>query len=126
MSSPHSSPDLSSHLPLHPADYSILLALASGELHGYGILKEVGTASSGDVELDPGNLYRRLRRLLNAEWVERLETPTATDGEPRRDERRRPYRLTELGRDVAAAETARLRRLVDSQAARVLSAEATQ
>lgn len=112
--------DPSTHLPLHPADLMILLALVAENLHGYGILKEVSTASAGDVKLDPGNLYRRLRRMLNANWLERL--PSAPDS---RDERRRQYRLTELGRRIASAETARLRRLVDSQAARVLSAEAT-
>lgn len=115
---PPTQSDPSSHLPLHPADYLILLALVAGDLHGYGILKEVSAASSGDVELDPGNLYRRLRRMLNAAWLQRLPSPPEA-----RDERRRHYRLTELGRAIAAAETARLRRVIDTAAARSLSTE---
>ncbi|MDA8018178.1 MAG: PadR family transcriptional regulator [Thermoanaerobaculia bacterium] len=117
MPSSTSRTDVSFHLPLHPSDYLILLSLVREDLHGYGILKAISMDGAREASIDPGNLYRRLHKMLNAAWVERNQTKDS------KDDRRRSYRLTELGRRVAHAETARLRRLVESQAARSLSAE---
>ncbi len=94
-------------LPLRPVELHILLALADGDLHGYAIRQEAAKRSGGEVLLEPGTLYRALRRLLEDGLV--AETRAARET----DERRRTYRLTDLGRRVAVAETERLAALVD-------------
>jgi DNA-binding PadR family transcriptional regulator len=98
-----------SFLPLTPVAFEILLALADGERHGYGIMQEVTVRTGGEVRLGPGTLYGSIKRLLAggliAESVERPDP--ALD-----DERRRYYRLTPAGRRAAAAEAERLQRLV--------------
>jgi len=94
-----------SYLPLPPATFHILLALAGGERHGYAIMREVAERSAGGVRLGPGTLDGTLKRLLEAGLVEEGgERPDATLG----DERRRYYRITELGLAVARAEARRL------------------
>jgi len=90
-------------LPLAPAALHVLLALASRELHGYGIMLEAARQSEGQYKLGPGTLYDNLRKLLAQGIVE--ESPRRTTSE---DSRRRYYRLTGLGRRVLAAEVARL------------------
>jgi DNA-binding PadR family transcriptional regulator len=86
-------------LPLTPAMFSVLVALADGASHGYAILQEVERLTAGDVRLSTGTLYGILKRLLNEGLVR--EQQTAHD-------RRRLYALTAFGRDVARAEAARL------------------
>ena len=98
-----------SFLPLAPATFDILLALADGELHGYAIMKSVVARSAGAVQLGPGTLYGALKRLLEAGLVE--EAGERADPE-RDDERRRYYRLTSLGVSVARAEARRLEAMV--------------
>jgi len=105
------------HLPVKPRDFLILLALAEGEAHGYGILKEVAEDTGGGVRLDPANLYRALRRLMKDGLVNESEKRPAAD---LGDERRRYYGLTELGALVARAEAERLRVLADVAVARNL------
>src|SRR2546422_9260031 len=94
------------YLPLPPATFHILLALADGEQHGYAIMKGVTARSEGTVRLGPGTLYGALKRLLEAglgkEGGERTDPG-------RGDERRRYYRLTQLGLSVARAEAGRAR-----------------
>jgi len=97
------------YLPLPPATFHILLALADGELHGYAIMKGVAARSEGTVRLGPGTLYGSLKRLLEAGLVE--ESGERADPE-RGDERRRYYRLTQLGVAVARAEARRLDAMV--------------
>jgi DNA-binding PadR family transcriptional regulator len=92
-------------LPLKPVAFQVLLSLADGERHGYAITQDIARRSSARLRIEPGNLYRFLRELLADRLVE--ETQRRDD-----DERRRYYRLTDLGRRVAAAETARLIELV--------------
>lgn len=100
--------DPRSFLPLTPAIFNILLALAGGEKHGYGIMQEVSAPGAGRLRLGPGTLYGSIKRLLDDELIaESADRPDAQD-----DERRRYYRLTELGHRVAAAEAARLETLV--------------
>jgi DNA-binding PadR family transcriptional regulator len=94
-------PDVRGSLPLTAAVFSILLALAGSEKHGYAIMKEVSLPEGGGVAMGPGTLYGSLDRMLGSGLVE--ETG-ATD-----DERRRYYRVTGFGRKVLAAEVARLR-----------------
>ena len=93
--------------PLTPAMFHVLLALAGDDLHGYAILKEVEMRTEGEVKLSTGTLYGIIKRLLNDGLIiERHERPAA------HDERRRYYRLTPQGREVAATEAERLEKVV--------------
>src|SRR5215471_13598786 len=94
--------DPASLLPLTPAMFHVLVALADGETHGYAILKEVERLTAGAVRLSTGTLYGIIKRLLADGLVK--ETAAATKD----DERRRSYELTTFGREVARAEAARL------------------
>ena len=100
--------DPSPFLPLTPAAFHVLLALADGPKHGYLILKDVDGRTSGEVRLSTGTLYGLIKRFLDDELIVELAP------EPADDDRRRPYKLTALGRDVAAAEAVRLERLVSA------------
>lgn len=93
-------------LPLTPAAFHVLLALADTPRHGYSILKEVEERTNGDVRLSTGTLYGLIKRFLDDELI--VELPAEDDGH----ERRRPYRLTPFGRQVARAEAERLEQLV--------------
>ncbi len=104
-----SEPDLESLLPLKQAVLHILLALADGEQHGYGIMQSVEAFTKGQVKLGPGTLYRSIKQMLDAGWIEELdERPDpALD-----DERRRYYRLTGLGQRLLEAELQRMESLL--------------
>ena len=103
--------------PLSPATFHVLLALAGEDLHGYAILKEVERRTAGGVSLSTGTLYGILKRLLADGLIaERRGRPAAQED----DERRRYYRLTPRGREVAGAEAERLDRLVAEARARRL------
>jgi DNA-binding PadR family transcriptional regulator len=105
----HSQRDPQQFLPLTPADFNILLALADGEKHGYSIMKEITTQTGGRLRLGPGTLYGAIKRLLEDDLIEEsAERPDPAHD----DERRRYYRLTDFGQHVAAAEAARLEELV--------------
>ena len=101
--------DPESLLPLTPAVFHILLALADNERHGYGIMQEVAEHTQGQIKLGPGTLYGSLKRLLSDRLiVEADERPDpAMD-----DERRRYYRLTDFGQQVLKAEVRRISRMV--------------
>jgi DNA-binding PadR family transcriptional regulator len=101
-------------LPLTPAAFNILLALADGEKHGYAIMLEVEACTNGEVSMGPGTLYGSIKRMLAAGLIE--ESDRRPDPELD-DERRRYYRLTGLGQRVLRAEAERLARQV--QAARL-------
>lgn len=102
-------------LPLTPAAFHVLLALADGPKHGYLILKDVDERTGGDVRLSTGTLYGLIKRFLDDELI--VELAAEDDGQ----ERRRPYKLTPLGRDVAKAEAVRLEQLVTAaRSARLL------
>src|SRR5258707_12154818 len=101
---PAKTPAPESNLPLTPAMFHVLLALAGDDLHGYAILKEVELRTAGEVKLSTGTLYGIIKRLLNDGLiVDRRERPAA-----HYDERRRYYRLTPQAREVAAADPGRL------------------
>jgi DNA-binding PadR family transcriptional regulator len=101
--------DPSDFLPLTPPTFHILMALAQGDKHGYGIILDVEERTDGRFRLGPGTLYGSIKRMLAAGWIAELkERPDpALD-----DERRRYYRLTDLGHRVAMAEAERLDSLV--------------
>ena len=96
-------------LPLTSAFFNILLALADGQKHGYGIMQEVTKHTDGKLRLGPGTLYGAIKHLLEEGLIE--ESGKRPDP-AHDDERRRYYGLTEFGRRVAAAEAARLEELV--------------
>jgi DNA-binding PadR family transcriptional regulator len=103
-------PNPEAWLPLLPSAYQILLVLAEGECHGYAIMQEINLRTDGAMRLGPGTLYRTIKRMLEDGWIEEAgdrHDPTLDD------ERRRFYRLTDLGVRVARAETQRLTNLVD-------------
>ena len=91
-----------SFLPLTPAVFHLLLALAGGPLHGYAIARAVAEHTGDDVRLGPGTLYGTLNRMAASELVREHSI----------DDRRRTYELTPLGRSVATAEARRLSHLV--------------
>jgi DNA-binding PadR family transcriptional regulator len=109
-------------LPLTPAMFHIMLSLADGERHGYSILREVERSTDGAVKLGPTTLYRSIRQMLAAGMIEEAEErpDPALD-----DERRRYYRLTSFGCQVALAEMRRLERLVAMARATSLGAQAS-
>lgn len=100
-------PEPTAALPLSPPVFSILLTLADGELHGYAIMQLAGRRGDGSPKIGPGTLYSAIRRLLADGMIEESPRRPADD-----DERRRYYRLTQYGRQVAGAEAARLESLV--------------
>jgi DNA-binding PadR family transcriptional regulator len=96
-------------IPLTPAVFNILLALADGEKHGYAIMLEVEHNTQGEVKMGPGTLYGSIKRMLSAGLVEECgERPDAELD----DERRRYYRLSGLGQRALSAEAERLSRQV--------------
>jgi DNA-binding PadR family transcriptional regulator len=98
-------PSLEALLPLPAATFHILVALADRDRHGYSIMQDVAARTEGKVRLSAGTLYSSIRRMLEQGLVEELrESPDPES----RDERRRYYRLTALGRQAAVAEAARL------------------
>ena len=104
-------------LPVTPAVFQILLALADGESHGYGIMQDVARVTNGETKLGPGTLYRSIQRMLVDGLIEELEIALDSEAD---DDRRRYYRLTPRGLDVARAEAGRLADLVDAARARDL------
>src|SRR5688572_33403682 len=95
-------------LPLPPATFHILLALAAGERHGYAIIQDVEASTNGDLRLSAGTLYRSVARMVEQGLIaEVVKRRTVAD-----DERRRYYRITPFGTAVARAEMRRLTDLV--------------
>ncbi len=105
-------------LPLKPVDLELLLALASEDRHGYGLVQEISAHTNGLIVLDPGTLYRVIKRLLATGLVAEAGQRTAGDES---DERRRYYRITPLGGRVLAAELERLRSIVNDASNRALA-----
>ena len=108
-------------LPLTPAMFHILLALADRERHGYHIMQEVEERTEGKVRLGPGTLYGSIKRMLADGWIEESEERPDPEMD---DERRRYYRLTDFGYRLATAEAERLARLVKSARLKKLLAKA--
>jgi DNA-binding PadR family transcriptional regulator len=100
--------DIELQLPLTESTFFILLSLAPGPRHGYAILKDVQALSDGRLQLSTGTLYGAIKRLLDQDWIARIADPLP-DGTERQ---RKVYILTDLGRRILEAETARLRSVV--------------
>lgn len=99
-------PDPRDRLPLTHVVYHVLLSLSGASRHGYGIIKDVAERTEGRLELEAGTLYGAIKRLRDEDLIAETDTP------PDEDQRRRYYRLTEHGRRVLRAESARLSELV--------------
>ena len=96
-------------IPLRPVIFEILLILSEEERHGYGLMQDVKERTNGRSILGPGTLYRTLNEMQQMNLIERSDRRPAPDLD---DERRRYYRLTAFGRQVAAAEAERMAALV--------------
>ncbi|HET9408421.1 MAG TPA: helix-turn-helix transcriptional regulator [Candidatus Sulfotelmatobacter sp.] len=101
--------DVQQFLPLKSQWFHIMLSLAGGEQHGYGIMQEVLNRTMGKVRLWPATLYGSIKRLIEAELIEESDERPSPELD---DARRRYYRLTPLGKQVLDAECERLQELV--------------
>jgi len=109
MQSAHIPEPLQNMLPMTPAVFFVLLALAGGEKHGYAIMQEVTELSARKVRMGPGTLYSTIQRLVDLDLIEETEG----SGEPSDHEsRRRYYRLTGDGRQLLEAEVNRMESVV--------------
>jgi DNA-binding PadR family transcriptional regulator len=104
--------------------FHILLALAAGEMHGYAIMREVAILSDGSMSIGPGTMYGSIKKMVAAGLIEE----SARRPDPRLDdERRRYYRITDVGRRVVMNEAERLSRLVrEARSRRLLRGPATE
>jgi DNA-binding PadR family transcriptional regulator len=111
---------MDSNLPLTETTFFILLSIAPESRHGYAIMKDVGALSQGRIVLSTGTLYGALKRLLELEWIERVDDEAQDEtGRPRK-----AYRLTRLGRRLLEAELGRLQALVKAAKLRAVRGEA--
>jgi DNA-binding PadR family transcriptional regulator len=101
--------NVAAFLPLTPVSFEILLTLAGGEQHGYAVMLDVERRTGGAISLHAGSMYRALSRLLEAGLIEELEERPDED-----DERRRYYKLTRNGLEVARGEARRLEQQVQT------------
>jgi DNA-binding PadR family transcriptional regulator len=102
-------PAVGAFLPLPVATFHILMALAADDRHGYGIIQDVAASTDGALHLSAGTLYRSIQRMLEQGLIVETRERPAPDQD---DERRRYYRITPLGSQVARAEAGRLVQLV--------------
>jgi DNA-binding PadR family transcriptional regulator len=113
-----SAADVAAQLPLQPAAFHILVALADEDRHGYAIIQDVAARTGGAIRLSAGTLYRSIQRLLEQDLIVETGDRPAPEED---DERRRYYRLTPFGTAVAKAEAGRLAQLVRMARARGLA-----
>lgn len=98
----------SAQLPLSVPVFQILVSLADRDLHGYAIIQDIASRTGGEVQLTASTLYAAMKRMLDAGMVDEVRDPHhAPEGE---DARRRYYRMTAYGREIAQLEAARLER----------------
>src|ERR1700728_3225655 len=110
--------DVTALLPLPPATFHILMALADEDRHGYAIIQDVAARTGGALKLSAGTLYRSIQRMLEQGLIVETRERPAPELD---DERRRYYRITPLGTAVARAEARRLAQLVSMARARGLA-----
>jgi DNA-binding PadR family transcriptional regulator len=101
--------DVGPLLPLPPATFHILIALAREDRHGYAIMQDVEARTNGEIRLSAGTLYRTIQRLLEQGLIRETRDRPAPELD---DERRRYYRITALGEAAARAEAKRMTDLV--------------
>jgi DNA-binding PadR family transcriptional regulator len=105
-------------LPLPPATFHILVALADEDRHGYAVIKDVDARTGGTLKLSPGTLYRSVERMVQQGLIREVSSPLSRKMD---DERRRYYRITPFGREVAMAEARRLAQMLDLARAKGLA-----
>jgi DNA-binding PadR family transcriptional regulator len=105
----HDADEIAALLPLPPATFHILLAVAQQDRHGYAIIQDVEARTGGELRLSPGTLYRSVQRMLEQGLILETSERPAPDLD---DERRRYYRMTPFGEVVARAELRRIEGLV--------------
>ena len=110
--------DPESYLPLKPGTFLVLLVLATEELHGYGIKKEVARRSEGRIDMEPGMLYRLMARLVDQGLIVETDRRPLPDQD---DERRRYYSITPLGGEVVTREAKRMVQLTQAEDVRALA-----
>jgi len=115
----HDRADVEAELPLPPVTFHILLALVDQERHGYAIIQDVEARTGGELRMSAGTLYRSIQRMVGQGLIREVsKKPSLLD-----DERRRYYRITPFGTDVARAEMRRLTDIVRLARARGLTPE---
>jgi DNA-binding PadR family transcriptional regulator len=112
--------EIQSLLPLQPATFHILVAVADDDRHGYAIMQDVAERTNGALKLSAGTLYRSIQRMLEQGLISEVRQRPASHND---DERRRYYRITTLGTAVARAEARRLADMVKLARARGLAPE---
>jgi DNA-binding PadR family transcriptional regulator len=106
-------------LPLPPATFHILIALADEDRHGYAIIQEVAARTNGSTQLSAGTLYRSIQRMQEQGLISEVRLRAQAQD----DERRRYYRITPFGTAVARAEARRLSQMLKLARARGLAPE---
>ncbi len=114
--------DADSFLPLPPAVFHILVAVADRERHGYAIMQDVSARTDGKLKMSPGTLYGSIKRMLQDGLIEELDERPDPEHD---DVRRRYYRITRFGRTVAMAESARYAKLLSQARANGLAPKRT-
>lgn len=109
-----------SMLPLPPATFHILVAVADDDRHGYAVIQDIAARTGGELKLSAGTLYRSIQRMLEQGLIVETHQRPAPELD---DERRRYYRITSFGTAVAKAEARRLAQLVKMARARGLAPE---
>jgi DNA-binding PadR family transcriptional regulator len=99
---------MTEHQPLSAQAFHILVALAGGDQHGYGIMQDVAARTGGKIQLSAGTLYGAIQRLLEQGYIVEMRGGAGSAAD-----RRRVYRLTPLGRKAARAEAGRLAELLE-------------
>ena len=112
------STEAESLLPLPSATFHILVALADEDRHGYAVIKDVAARTGGALKLSPGTLYRSIDRMVQQGLIREISSRQARE---MADERRRYYRITPFGREVAIAESRRLAQMLDLARAKGLA-----
>ena len=115
-------PNVNDFLPMSAVEFIVLLVLTDGASHGYAIVKEIEERTDGQISLLPGNLYAILQRLRETGVIARTHAASSNGT----DKRRRNYRITAFGREVATAEATRMKRMVEAATARDLIEDAAR
>ncbi len=105
----YSQSDIAALIPLPPATFHILMAVAQDDRHGYGIIQDVAARTNGEIKLSAGTLYRSIQRMLEQGLLVETDDRPAPELD---DERRRYYRISTFGTAVARAEIRRMAKLV--------------
>ncbi len=114
--------DIDALLPLPPATFHILMALADEDRHGYAIIQDIASRTDGDLQMSAGTLYRSIQRMQEQGLIVETHERPAPEND---DERRRYYRITPFGLAVARAESRRLTQMVKLARARGIAPERT-